>query len=443
MTQTSDVLRVKNADGSWFIYKRCIDYDSGSFRYTVGPGYIGRVNDHTGRVVVNDLRARSDSASPGLINEVNGGLGTYGWHHARGPVGATQAGDDPTTTPLVEPPVGRFPIKAVEGRMCPQRNNGAGVYARSPVALRWVNAYRLDVTMDIWFKDDRANTGWGVNQTGDTNTAGDAIARVRYRYSFYRSSVRTWISVTMYPAGSGNSTPFVKEPKLSAITRGGGFTRMSVFGGADGRSFLLGQMSGDPSTSTRHTDNDERKRVRWDFAPNTSGDANPGCLKAKPCFFTIMRAHPTTNGDVLRSSISANWEGSPFGMDRWAVLADTRAAAYPRDTAGDNQITTYGVDPTPADNTDGVPGFSDVEESRVSERATPAQPSRRRWEHGGFKSGDVTDPYQSAFTFFAGWEDDRGPEDCEPLQRAFGTAPESWGSAGLYSLSSDPGWTGS
>jgi hypothetical protein len=42
-------------------------------------------------------------------------------------------------------------------------------------------------------------------------------------------------------------------------------------------------------------------------------------------------------------------------------------------------------------------------------------------------------------TFFHGWEDERGGEDCEPLQPAFGPPGENWGTFASYSL--NDGWT--
>lgn len=79
------------------------------------------------------------------------------------------------------------------------------------------------------------------------------------------------------------------------------------------------------------------------------------------------------------------------------------------------------------------------DESSASEQASPDLDARRRWEHGGWKSGETTDAYQAPFTFFTGWEDDRGPYDCEPVQRAFGASGESFGTFASYSLGA--GWT--
>lgn len=352
------------------IFKRCIDYTSGGLRYNVGPGYIARLT-RNGALLVNDFRGRSDTGSPGLINEVNGGLGTFGWHHARGAANGTPAGDDPTT-PAVELGVGRNP-KAIEGRMCAGTNGANGAYARSWSGPTRISNTRVDYTIDVWLRDSYGATGRGPGNS--------AIARIRYRYSFYRSSVRTWIAVTTYATVNSAGTPFVKEPKLTAIARGGGFTRISVLRGSDGNGFLLGMMAGQPEGTqdlgTSHSDADTRKRTRWDYAPNTSGSAAPGCSTAQPCLNTVMRAYPSSGESVLRGGPAADWEGSGTGLDQWAVLSGARAKAYPRDTRGDLQVTSCGVALSGA--------------------------------------------------------------DCEPLQRSFGPQGETWASFGSYSL--NDGWT--
>jgi hypothetical protein len=81
-------------------------------------------------------------------------------------------------------------------------------------------------------------------------------------------------------------------------------------------------------------------------------------------------------------------------------------------------------------------------DSALSESASPGLPVVRGWEHGGFKAIDTGDnnqqPYSVSFTFFTAWEDGRGPDDCEPLQVAFGPQGETWGTYAAYSI--DDGW---
>jgi hypothetical protein len=160
-----------------------------------------------------------------------------------------------------------------------------------------------------------------------------------------------------------------------------------------------------------------------------------------------MRSYPVpTDGNIVRSQQAANWEGGNLGLDQWAVLSANRVKAYPRDTYGDNVVGVCGVQaPVPDYNGDGR--IDDIDESFHSASATTSMDSRRQWEHGGWKSGalppgtsplDNPNPYQAAMTLFHGWEDERGPFDCEPLQRAFPTSQEAWGTFASYSL--NDGW---
>jgi hypothetical protein len=80
------------------------------------------------------------------------------------------------------------------------------------------------------------------------------------------------------------------------------------------------------------------------------------------------------------------------------------------------------------------------ERSLASANASPSSDGRRQWEHGGWKEGtdDAANAYQLALTFFHGWENEEGPNDCEPLQRAFRLQTESYGTFGVYSV--NEGW---
>jgi von Willebrand factor type A domain len=430
-SQNTSAIKFRNADGVWTIYKQCLDGTAAGRRSTVGPGYIARL-ERSGTAIVDDFRPRSDTSTPGFINAVNGGLGTFGWHHARGAVDATPAGDDPTTT-TVEVGVGRAP-QVIEGRMCAATNGGSGVYARNWFGPTLVSPTRVDYTMDVWMRDKYGNTGFGPSS--------NAIARLRYRYSFYRSSVSVWALVTTYADPNGDGTPFVKEPKFTALTRGGGFVRMAVFDGDDARAFRIGVAKGAPEgtavLTTDHAPQDGRKRVRWDFEPKADKEGSPGCSPASPCLNVIARSYPTAPGiaGILRTTEPASWEGGGLGLDRWAVQSATRAKSYPRDTRGDDSVSSCKVLPVLDLNGDGK--IDDRERSIASQDATPAMDHVREWELGGWKSGPANKPYQAAFTFFAGWEDGRGGWDCEPLQRGFGPPTESWGSYFSYSLNA--GW---
>jgi hypothetical protein len=78
----------------------------------------------------------------------------------------------------------------------------------------------------------------------------------------------------------------------------------------------------------------------------------------------------------------------------------------------------------------------------VSAFARVNMPDARRWEIGGWKpnaSGGGDHPgatYSRSFVLFNGWEGARGPNDCEPLETAFGAGVESYGVVGRYTMGS-------
>jgi hypothetical protein len=478
-SQNAHVIKFTNADATWWIYKLCFDRPSGGRRFAVGPGYIARVtrnansttyvNDYRGRVQVAGEPNSGPSSSPGLINEVEGGLGTFGWHNSRGQIENSPAGDDPTTT-QIEPVIGQPQPRpgerhVVEGRICADAYDGYGAHGRSvgqpervTETVNGVTRKSVRYTFDVFLRDQYGNTGHGKN--------GHSLARVRYRYSFYRSSVQVWMSVLLYPRNDTEGVPFAEEPKFTAMIRGGytpkpnnpNYTRMTVFGGTQGTDFQKGIMRGAPecigqtnppcSLLTEHSADPDRRRVRWDYGTRILRTDElpdvPGCSTARPCFNAVMRAYPTTStGDVLRDRPAFNWEGAGYGLDRWAVLSAQRPKRYPRDTRAGGGVATCGVNPGgPIVDQNG--NGTDDETSVFSEAASPGADGQREWEHGGWKASAPGEPernpntYTASFTFFNGWEDERGPEDCEPLARAFKTEQESWGAFASYSL--NDGW---
>jgi hypothetical protein len=257
--------------------------------------------------------------------------------------------------------------------------------------------------------------------------------------------VSLWALVTTYARPNAAGTPFVKEPKFTALTRGGGFVRMAVFEGADGRTFNTAVTKGAPEGTavlhTEHAPDDARRRVRWDFESKTNIEGSPSCAASTPCLNVVARSFPVTSAaaGILRTEQAANWEGGGLGLDRWAVVSADRARSYSRDTRGDAVVTSCRA-PTflSTDDPDRNKRLDEYELSKASERATTAIDQVREWELAGWKSGPANRSYQAALTLFPGWENGRGGWDCEPLQRSFGSPGESWGSYFSYSL--NDGW---
>jgi len=215
---------------------------------------------------------------------------------------------------------------------------------------------------------------------------------------------------------------------------------MVVFDGPDARSYRIAVVKGQPEEtavlSTEHSAADDRKRVRWDYDSTIDGDGVPGCSAATPCLNVVGRSFPTVAGlaGIVRTDQAANWEGAGIGLDAWGVASASRAKSYPRDTRGDESVSSCKVPPPRQKK------LSEIELSKLSEAASPGMDEVREWELGGWKNnvGKSPGPYQAALALFPGWEDGRGGWDCEPLQRAFGPTGESWGSYFSYSL--NDGW---
>lgn len=417
-TQNRDAISFRNDDGVWSISTGCVDQTRSGFRRSVGPGYIAWMRDARGRKLVADFRPRRDLWSPGYLNSVNGGLGTFGFHYVRGRPGRTPAGDDPTTRRKESGVDHEPPGFAVEGRMCRRTNGGFGVYR-----VAWDGPRRVQDTVeyrfDVFLRDPVA-----------------PLARVRYRYRFTATKVEVWVAVRTEPYDPGGRVPLVKEPKLVATLRGGGYRRMSVIG-ADGefeKGVLVGAPEGTPVLRTGHAADANRVRVRFDYGRSATVEGADPCGEA-PCFDVVMEAYPTTpDGDALPGQEPLPWENpSGVGFDGWAVASSQRPSAWPSDTHGAEVVSGCGAQPRGA--------RTPAEYARASADASPALDSVRRWELGGWKNRNPADPidnpnrYTAAETSFIAWEGGRGPGDCEPLERALAPAGESWGAYAAFRLS--------
>ena len=441
-SSTASSFKFGNGDGIWEISKNCRDWTNSAGRHAVGPGYIFRAKGYvTGfdsgptQTYVDDTVAVAPGFEKfGLMNAVYGGLGSFGFHYARGPINGTPAGDDPTITTddgqTAFP--GRSPQKVIEGRQCASTNDGYGVYERNWVGPRRIGPGRVDFEMTVWLKDAYGNTGAGPG--------GNALVRVRYRYSFLRDQVKSWNSVRIYATANATGVPFVKEPKFAAVVNGGHYKRLAVL---QNDRYITGTMKGEPQSpanplDTTHSAWNQRTRVQWDLAvsapkPTPTGQLpsppEDGCSQTDPCFTATAKAMPVDiQGDVKIGNPAAFWEGKKLGLDWWAARPAHQStetnpiSAYPIDTLGDGVVSSCGLIPTK-----GIITGNDTV---------------RRWEIGGFKSAgsglDNQTPYDRSFVFFNGWEGGRGPEDCEPLQIAMAHEPgapfEAYGTYLEYSF---------
>ncbi len=353
---------LENEDGRWTVETRC---RSGR-GFTVGPGYVSRLVTRDGAVVVDDVREQ------GTLNDPEyGGLGAFGWHHARGRPGATRFHADNAWE--------------ISGRACARDTGGFGVVGSRVLVRPRAGDPTPRLVVDVLL--------------ADAYTAPRPLVRVRYAYTVRASQLVARITVTQLcprgRCGRTRATAFVKEPKLVAHVTGGGFTRMLTLD-TSGRGVCqdvrAGPESG-PILETGQCGADGRARMRFDFGSATSG-VDGGC-DARACL------------DVGMRSATGAWE-SGAGLDRWAMLAARRPAAYAADTA----------------SIDGVVWDC--------HGGSPAADLQRRWETAA--RGTPAAGYSAHGALFPAWEGGRGGYDCEPLARAFGPHGESFTVVASYSL---------
>ena len=370
--ELADRYLVANDDGTWTIFKRC----ETRRRTTVGPGYVAQLVSRGGITIVDDVRRR------GTLNDPEfGGLGAFGWHHARGrPNRLRFRGEN---------------AWEVSGRVCATANRGFGVVASAPERVRRVAPDAVELGVAVLFSD--------------VYTYPRPLLRVRYRYRFERDVVKSWIEIrplcSRGRCGRTRSLAFVKEPKLVAHVVGGGFTRMSTWED-DGRLacvYVGGGGPRGPILDTGQCAADRRSLLRFDYGSGLSGREG-GCA-TRPCLNVVMRAYAPGAPPGEPTEV---WEGAGLGLDGWAVNAARRPRAFARDTGSIDGVVW---------NCHG---------------ATPDAQAVRRWETTGRL--DPRGRYLSLGGLFPAWEGGRGGYDCEPLARAFPPAWDTWSVFASYSL---------
>jgi hypothetical protein len=284
---------LENAEGRWTVEKRC----RRGAGLTVGPGYVSRLVTRAGDVLVDDAR------EPGALNDpLYGGLGAFGWHHARGRPGRTR--------------LGHANAWEVSGRRCARANGGFGVSAARVVRTPDARDPAPELVVDVFFSD--------------AFTFPRPLMRVRYEYALRPASVDATVTVTtLCNGGRCGRTPavaFVKEPKLVAHVTGGGLTHTVTFD-ASGEPVCrydgAGPATG-PILETGQCAANDRVRIRF---------AGPDECTSHPCL------------DVTARSRSGDWEQG--GLDSWARRSGERPAAAPSDTGASDGVVwgCHGGDP--------------------------------------------------------------------------------------------------
>lgn len=275
--RTGDAYQLTNEDGTWTVETRCRTRPG----VTVGPGYVSRVVTKGGTVLVDDAR------EAGTLNDPRyGGLGAFGWHHARGRPGRIGLSLDNAWE--------------VSGRTCARAAGGFGV-AASRVA-------RVPRT------DERVPTLAVEVDLTDRFTFPRPLVRLRYHYRLRPRELEVHVTVvSLCPSGRCGRTralAFVKEPKLVAHVTGGDYDRMTVLD-RTGRVVCAAAGAGTatgPILETTQCDDDGRALVRF----------GEDCRR-RACLV------------VEATSARGRWE-SGTGLDGWAVAAAGRPRARDRDT---------------------------------------------------------------------------------------------------------------
>ena len=262
MSELDDRIVLSNDAGDWTVWKRLVWSASG--KRVVGPGYVGRFEPR-GELppLVDDFRAS------GAINDPRfGGLGAFGWHHARAGRGAWD----------------------IDGRLDAARNGGFGVARASvvePASVATDGTGRVGVRVE--FRD-----GWQ-----------DPVMAVTYRYLVAPRLLISLIDVEQRWREDGEGQAFVKEPKLVAAVAPA-YRLVDVYGAAGElvRRIDVGNLS-EPWNQTAQIGAHDRQRVAF--------------VGAAPLRLTVtMQAW---NGNEAQP-----WFGSGAGFDGWAEAAQRRPA---------------------------------------------------------------------------------------------------------------------
>jgi hypothetical protein len=354
-----------NEIGAWSIWKRFTWRANRTA--CVGPGYIGRVRAPDGTLVVDDFYVRRAAPQTwGTVNDPqNGGLGCFGFHVAR-----RNGQPDPVNYSW-----------DVTGRHEAASRGGYGVSA-SRVARQ--------PQLVGGGADERVEASFAVDLTdGEAYGAGAPLATVRYDYAFHRRTVVCRVTVTTHPGAGVGSPAFVKEPKLVCHALG------STEAGAP-RYRNLDVLTRDrqllttydiwslpsPGVKTQQLGQDVRARCRF---------TDP----LLPHLPLEVFAEALGPGDARET-----WEGSQWGLDRWAVMANGREQLEPCEP--DEAYCLQG------------PGRTLTRQWEVA-----------RWASAGRNTPPPPEKPQTGVMLHA-WEGGSGYPDCRCCYRRFGPAGEAF-----------------
>jgi hypothetical protein len=278
-----DRIGIRNQHGEWWIAKRCLGprHWQPLRGRTTGPGYVYLVK-RRGEVLVDDEGEPILDDANGGLNPYgsSGGLGSFGYHHARG------------TPPFEFGRRGGSNTWWVSSRVC------SGDHPQTPslfgVSERCCRVGPLR-------RDDRGVVHWSIDVDLRTPWQ-DPILRIRYEYEFAPTAVRVWTSVRSTCGNGAAPDPTCGEPAQQHFAKEPKFTVQVVpatgdsVGVYDEAGLELARWpGGHPRKGTMQSGEDSRDNVTF----SASG------LNVVARSFDGARMH--------------RWEGSGHGLDAWAA----------------------------------------------------------------------------------------------------------------------------
>ena len=370
--ENEETIVVTNGDGLWTLRRR---HDPDTKVAGPGPGYITKFELRDGTVIVAD-----PLDADGTVNDPRyGGLGCFGMHIAR---------QNEWFKSLQVPNY----TWDVTGRHHAATRGGYGVgegrVVDGPNRATVAGRRAVVLGLEVDFFDGES---WPSRP----------LAIVRYDYVFWASCVRCHVSVTTGPGARAGSPAYVKEPKLVCHSLGSDragsprYRYVDVYRRDDSliERFDIWTLP-DPTAKTKQWGYNQRARVCFD-------DPERGNH-----YFNIVAAARRPNDE------REDWEGSAFGLDRWAQLSNGRKRLEPC-----NEQQRYCLQ------------GPDATLTRQWETA--------RWASGGAGTKPQPGRPQTGIMLHA-WEGGSGYPDCRCAFRRFGRRGETFGVYLCYSYGE--GW---
>lgn len=284
-----------NDDGSHIVWKQITSDGMGGI---VGPGYIGRIIFRAADGTISGKRPCDGFAGVGVtVNDPNiQGVGIAGWHHYRAIPGEpniwNKGWDMGGNRPIN--PTDPFGVSGCDVTVAPYYDASGNI--RASFVVHFVDRYSA--------------------------AEGKRIAAIRYDYLVEPSDVKCWMTFLEFPDGFDAGPPaFLKEPKYAVGVGGSSYQpgTLIVFDKANGTLQNLDLLHDlrlqDPTMGTVQIPNGPRTRLAFfdgtDYL-NVVARANSQLMYGP-------------DGRVSTYGARDFWAGTGFGLDVFAVDADSRA----------------------------------------------------------------------------------------------------------------------